>query len=177
MATQEKKEASKFQKKIDHVCRVIFLTEEGKPKSATLLYAFCLSVVFVIVYVLSYLYFIDVFENALAAYSAGLRNAAEILLPAVIGSIPCVCLSFAFRERKGLVCAAYAWLAIFFLLIAILSIFFCFKVQVGEEWRWDWVEGWESYRLLMTVMGLPSLSVILCGGGASLLIYRHRNRE
>ena len=47
MAQEEK---GRLSRKIDQICRVIFLTEDGKPKSTTLIYSFSLSLVFGILY-------------------------------------------------------------------------------------------------------------------------------
>ncbi|MBQ5365039.1 MAG: hypothetical protein IIU49_03105 [Spirochaetales bacterium] len=43
------KEGSAFQRRIDRICRVVFLTEEGKPKSTLLIYSFSLSLLFIVV--------------------------------------------------------------------------------------------------------------------------------
>ena len=158
-----KKEPSKLSKKIDHICRVIFLTEEGKPKSPTLLYSFCLALVFIIVYFIAYFLFVDTLEEIFANVNTQTRNVLEIILPGVLASIPCSLLSYAFKERMNLVLAAYAWFAIIFVMIAILMIFYC-----------DWSDGATDYLLFMEVLGWPFLISILCGGAFSSLIYRSR---
>lgn len=158
-----KKESSKLSKKIDHICRVIFLTEEGKPKSATLLYAFCLALVFIIAYFIAYFLFVDTLEEWFASINSQTRNMLEIILPGVLASIPCSLLSYAFKEKLNLVLAGYAWMAIVFILIAIMMVFYC-----------DWSEGPTDYFLFMEVLGGPFLVSIISGWLFSYLIYRSR---
>ena len=43
------KEKSRLSEKIDRICKAVFLTEEGKPKSPTLVYSFSLSLLFIAV--------------------------------------------------------------------------------------------------------------------------------
>ncbi|MBQ3698165.1 MAG: hypothetical protein II883_09615, partial [Spirochaetales bacterium] len=71
------KERSAFQRKIDHICRVVFLTEEGKPKSTVLIYSFSLSLLFIVVFLVSYWMLLEPLEKALQSSSVVLRNIVE----------------------------------------------------------------------------------------------------
>ncbi len=156
-------EKSKFQKKLDQWSRAIFLTKEGKPKSATLLYSFALALLFIIVYGAAYVLLTPVLENALSTSSAGVRNLAEIVLPAIAGSIPCVVLSFAFRTRRELVPQAYLWLAVFLVLMLLFM-----ALLAGS---------WDVYRVFLFTLALPFAVSLVIGGGAAWLIWRRRVKK
>ena len=155
-----KKGSTGFSQKVDHICRVIFLTEEGKPKSPTLLYSFCLAVVFFVVCLAAYFFGIDLLENALRGSGTSVRNLAEIILPGLAAAIPCALSSYLFRERRNLVCAAYAWMGIVLVLMALVMIPCC--------------EDLFDYGIFWEMIGFPLLVSVICGGGIATLIYRHR---
>lgn len=115
---------SNFRKKLDRFWSVLFLTPEGRPKSAVLLYSFCLSLLFVIVYGICYYFLIDVLENAFASSSTAVRNIFESLIPGVAGSIPCCALCFAVKDRR-IVPAAYVWLCVYAAAALISMLFIC----------------------------------------------------
>ena len=155
-----KKEQSKLSKKIDHLCKVIFLTEEGKPKSARLLYSFCLSLLFTVIYFFTFFLLIDVIENMFINSSTQVRYFMEVLIPAIIGSVPCVLLSFAFKnENISLVTAAYRWMAILIVIILFLGIFYFDP---------------DDYISFFSILGIPGILSILCGGFISKKIYLKR---
>lgn len=155
-----KKDSSGVSRKIDQICRAIFLTEEGKPKSPTLLYSFCLAIVFFVVCLAAYFFGIDLLENGLSGSTVAVRNLAEIILPGIAASIPCALTSYLFRERRNLVCAAYAWMGIVLILMALVMIPYC--------------EDWFDYGIFWEMLGFPLLISVICGGGIAYLIYRHR---
>lgn len=103
---------SPIRKKLDHFWRILFLTPEGRPKSAKLLYSFCLSLVFMLVYGLCYWFLIDPLEAAFAASSSFVRNFFEAIVPGLLGSIPCCALWFVFKDKSYLP-MTYAWLTLF----------------------------------------------------------------
>lgn len=154
------KEQSKLSKKIDSICRVLFLTEEGKPKSATLLYSFCLSLLFVLIYSVSYFLLIDVIENAFASSTTQLRYVLEVLGPAIAGTVPCALLSLCFKEKKGLPFAAYRWMAVFIIIVLFMGIFY-FDA--------------DDYVSFMSILGIPAVVSVVCGGYISRLIYKRRS--
>lgn len=103
---------SNMRNKLDRFWAALFLTPEGRPKSATLLYSFCLSLLFMTVYGICYFFLIDVIENAFTGSTAGMRNVAEAVIPGLAGSLLCCSLWFAFKDKR-LVPAAYIWLTFF----------------------------------------------------------------
>ena len=87
------KERGGLSGKIDHICRVIFLTEEGKPKSTTLIYSFSLSLVFSILLLLCYLLLVDPIELGFTNSPVWVRQVLEYLVPGLLGVALCVSLS------------------------------------------------------------------------------------
>ena len=98
--------------KLDRFWAALFLTQEGKPKSAFLLYSFCLSLVFLAVYAVSYFFLIDVLEGAFAQSSVLVRNIFESVVPGLAGSVVCCSLWFVIKNKR-MVPAAYIWLALY----------------------------------------------------------------
>lgn len=156
------KERSKLQRRIDAFTRVLFLDENGKPKSATFLYSFLLAILFGVIYAASYLLLLDVLNNAFGALPVFWQNVLQFLIPAIVGSIPCVLSFFLFRdENKRLVPDAYLWLLallVLFMLAALLLI--------------DWSDAATEYGLFWMLLGLPMLVSALVGGIPAFLLYR-----
>ncbi len=159
------KEQSKLSRRIDEICRVLFLTEEGKPKSTTLIYSFSLSLVFVVVLLLLYILLIDPIELGLAKSPTWVRQVLEYLVPGIVGVALCTSLSFAFRKREkmGLVAAAFTWVDILVLLVVVTMMF-----MVDSS---DWAT---EYGLFMAIAGIPLLVSAVLGTVASQLVYRKR---
>ena len=159
------KERSSFQRKVDHICRVIFLTEEGKPKSTLLIYSFSLALLFIVVFLVSYWLLLEPLEKALSDSSVMLRNIVEYTVPAVAGCIPCVALSFAFKVRMNMVPAAFTWLCVIDLIMIVTMVFMVDRT--------DWAT---EYRLFLTIVGIPMLISAALGTVASQVVYRRRKK-
>lgn len=159
------KERSAFQRKIDHICRVVFLTEEGKPKSTVLIYSFSLSLLFMVVFLVSYWLLLEPLEKALQSSSVVLRNIVEYTVPAIAGCIPCVALSFAFKVRMNMVPAAFTWLCVIDLIMIVTMVFMVDRT--------DWAT---EYGLFMAITGVPMLLSALLGTVASQVVYRRRKK-
>jgi hypothetical protein len=112
-----------LRRKIDRFWSGLFLTPEGRPKSAKLLYAFCLSIVFMLVYGLCYWFLIDPLEQAFASSPAYVRNLFEAIVPGLLGSIPCCAMWFVFKDKSYLP-FIYGWLTLFALaaLVSLLAL-------------------------------------------------------
>lgn len=146
--------------KIDHLCSVLFLTEEGKPKSATLLYSFCVSLLFIVIYFFSYFLMIDPLENLFSGASTQARYAVQVVIPAIVGSIPCALLSYAFKEeKKNIVPSAFRWMGFGWIALMILGIFF---FDPGD------------YISFFSIFGITGFLSVICGGFAAGRIYRSR---
>ena len=165
------KEPSKFQRKLDALSRAVFLTDDGKPRSADLLYGFCLSLLFCIIYGASYLLLIgpiEQFFGGSAVPEAGgagrLAQIAEYLIPALVGSVPCLALFLIRKMKHNLLPMAYVWMAVLLVGSALAMIGICAD---GEE-----------YALFWLIVGIPfALSTLIGGAGAVLLYARERRAE
>ena len=161
------KERSKLQRWIDSFSRALFLDENGRPKSATFLYAFLLSLAYIGVYVAAYLLLLDPLHAAFSGFSTFWQNVLEYLIPALAGSVPCVLLIFAFRgENKRLVPCAYLFMAGILVLILL-----------GELLLIDWSDARTEYTLFWMLLGLPLLLSVVCGGTPAFLLYRRELKK
>lgn len=142
----------------------IFLpTKNGKIKSTLLIYTFCLSILFLFVYILSYLLLLDGLDAMLSGKLPLLWvNVVESLIPAVIGTCFCNLFHFAFADKR-LVPVSYVWL-LFYAVAASLYLL----VGSPPEARST------AFQLLMLVVPAPVLT------GCSLAAYlylRHQKRH
>ncbi len=160
-----KEDRGQLSRKVDRICQAIFLTENGKPKSALLIYSFSLALLFVVVFIASYMLLLEPLEMAFQNKSVFVRNLVEYSIPAIIGCLPCLALSFAFRERKNMVAASFTW---FDVIVIIMFVTMAFMVDKS-----DWAT---EYRLFLNILGLPMLISALLGTVGSQVIYRRRRR-
>lgn len=112
-----------MRRKMDKFWTALFLTPEGRPKSAKLLYSFCLSIVFMVVYGLCYWFLTDPLEHALASASPLIRNLFEAIVPGLVGSAIC-CSLYCICKDKSYMPFIYTWLLLFALaaLVTLLSV-------------------------------------------------------
>ncbi|MCL2671407.1 MAG: hypothetical protein FWF10_05170 [Clostridiales bacterium] len=113
-----------LRRKIDRFWAGLFLTPEGRPKSAKLLYAFCLSIVFVLIYGFCWWFLVgDPLEQALSGMPAFVQKLVPAILPGLAGSIPCCAFWFVLKDKSYLP-FIYGWLAVFALavLLTLLSL-------------------------------------------------------
>lgn len=148
---------SKFRRKLDQFWRVLFLDEHGRPKSAQFLYSFCLSLLFFVVYALSYSFLIDILEKAMPSASVLARNIAQSVIPGIAGSVVCCALFFVFSDRK-LVPLAYLWLVAYALVALLVMAFLVSR---------------EEYMIFLYFFTMLVPVGLITGGVTSLLLFRH----
>ena len=100
-------ERSKFQRQLDGFFRGLFFEENGRPKSANLLYSFLLAILLILIYGAGYLLLLDPLEKAFSGASAAVRNLVEYIVPALAGSALCLLFAFLPGEKKRLTAGAY----------------------------------------------------------------------
>ena len=159
----EGKEKGRLSEKIDRICKVVFLTEEGKPKSPTLVYSFSLSLLFLAVVLVSYLLLLEPLEKAFAESSVAVRNIVEYIVPAIAACVPCVALSFAFREKMNLVPAAFTWMCIITLIVVVTMVFIVDRSDRRTE-----------YALFMAIAGAPMILSSAIGTLSAQIVFRKR---
>lgn len=107
--------------------RTFLFTENGRPKSALMIYTFCLSFVFAAVNALVLSLMIDWLTPALAALAPGLVNAAISLATAAV-AVGAGALLHRFMKDKRLVFGTYIWLGIYVLAVLAAEWFFLHEV-------------------------------------------------
>ena len=151
------KERSKFSRKVDAFARSVFWTKDGRPQSSFLLYAFCLSLLFALLYLAAFLLLLEPIERLFASAPLRVRQIAEYLIPAIIGSVPCVAFFFLTKKHRGMVPVAFLWLA--FLMIAAAAAM-AFIVDDKQE-----------YGLYWLIVGIPWAVSVIIGGTAAWTLY------
>ena len=148
---------SKFRQKLDQFWRVLFLDKHGRPKSALFLYSFCLSLLFFVIYALSYSFLIDILEKAMPSAGVHARNIAQSVLPGVAGSVVCCAMFFVFPDRR-LVPLAYLWL-VAYALVALLVMAFLISH--------------DEYMIFLYFFAMLVPVGLITGGVTSLILFRH----
>jgi hypothetical protein len=147
--------------KLDRFWRILFLNEQGRPKSAMFLYSFCLSLLFFAIYAASYFFLIDVLESAFAASSVLMRNILQAVLPGLAGTLVCCALFYVFPDKR-LVPVAYLWLAAFAL--AALITMACITER-------------EEFRIFLYFFAMLIPAGLLSGGLISFLQFRRYRQK
>lgn len=156
-----KPQGETLRNKLDRFWRVLFLTEEGRPKSAMFLYSFCLSLLFFVLYMLSYGVLIDLIETAFAGETVLVRNILQSVLPGLAASVVCCAMFFLFPDKR-LVPAAYLWLAVY-ALAALITMFF-----ITEK---------EEFRVFLYFFAMLVPVGLISGGTISFLLFRRSRRR
>ena len=161
------KERNRLSGKIDNIFKSIFFSEDGRPSSAVLLYSFCLSLLFVAIFVASYVILIDVLEALFLNSSVAVRNVVEYTVPAIVGCIPCLALSFALKgEKMNMVPIAFIWMSVITLIMYVTMAF------AADKSNWN-----TEYRMFLKVIGLPMLISSVLGIIGSQIIFRKRRKS
>ncbi len=113
-----KKAAESRDKKKHPFLEAFLFTENGKPKSGTGIYTFCLSAAFIAVYALCYEGAIRLLTGPLSGLTAFLSNLVIALTASALGTFIC-CLPHRFLKDKRLVFGAYRWLALYAVMVLI----------------------------------------------------------
>jgi len=116
--------------RLDSFLAGLFLTPEGRPKSAKMLYSFFLSLVFMAVYGVCYWFLIDPLEAAFAASSALVRNLFESIVPGLTGSILCCAFHIILKDKSYLL-FTYIWLLVFALAALISLLILTERESIG----------------------------------------------
>jgi len=149
-----------WKKRGDAFWSIFLPTKDGKIKSTLLIFTFCLSILFLSVYILSYLLLLDSLDTKLSGkLPLFWVNVVESLIPAVIGTCLCNLLHFAFADKR-LVPIAYVWL-LFYAVAASLYLL----VGSPPEARST------AFQLLMLVVPAPVLT------GCSLAAYLYLRHQ
>ena len=146
----------------DRFWGAFLFTKDGKVKSTLLLYSFCLSVVFAVVYVAAYVIFVNLLHPMLEGAPAWLINLVEAAVPTVVGTAVCA-LAWLLPEKRMML-SAYLWLAV----LAVACLVAMLVILGGDA---------QAQILFLQFFGLFVPAPILLGGGLSLWLYRRYQRR
>lgn len=125
-----------LRRKIDHFWATLFLTPEGRPKSAMLLYAFCLCLVFILAYIAAYFVLVDVIEAWLGQTSPQWNKLLQWLVPGLLVTGVCSLLMLTPMDRRT-VPVAYLWMAVL-AAAAVVTMAILLSGDGGESFRIFW---------------------------------------
>ena len=114
---RRKERKEKWAKAEKRFWKSFLMTEDGKPKSGLLIYTFCLSFLFVGLYILTFFYFIDWLTPILESFSPVLSNLVVSAAVSAIGILAGALLHRFLRDKR-LFFGTYLWLTVY--LVAVL---------------------------------------------------------
>ena len=114
---RRKERKEKWAKAEKSFWKSFLMTEDGKPKSGLLIYTFCLSFLFVGLYILTFFYFIDWLTPILESFSPVLSNLVVSAAVSAIGILAGALLHRFLRDKR-LFFGTYLWLTVY--LVAVL---------------------------------------------------------
>ncbi len=126
---QERKE--KWKKRERNFWKAFLFTEDGKPKSGLLIYTFCLSFVFLGVYIGAFYFIIEALTVPLADLPPTLGNLIQSLLVGAVGAAVSALLHVLLSDKR-LAFGTHLWLALY---TVAAGITLCLMLQ---EWEAIW---------------------------------------
>lgn len=115
---QERKE--KWAKREKNFWKAFLFTENGKPKSGLMVYTFCLSFVFLAVYIGGYYLAIELLAGPTAGLPVFLGNLLQSLMAAAVGLALAVALHLLLPDKR-LLFGTHLWLALY-VVAAVISL-------------------------------------------------------
>ena len=102
----------KWEKREKSFWKAFLFTEDGKPKSGLILYTFCLSFVFLLLYLLIFSLVLEWLSKPLEAIPAFWGNLLQSLAAGALG-LGCAWLAHRLLPDKRLIFGSYVWLTLF----------------------------------------------------------------
>lgn len=109
---RRKERKAKWAKREKSFWKAFLFTKDGKPKSGLLIYTFCLSFLFIGLYILTFFYFIDWLTPILESFSSVLSNLAVSAAVSAIGILAGALLHRFLRDKR-LFFGTYLWLTVY----------------------------------------------------------------
>lgn len=119
---QKKERKEKWAKREKSFWKAFLFTEDGKPKSGLMVYTFCLSIVFVLLYIGAFNLIINWLSPVTAEWPVFAGNLVQSLAAGVVGVLVTLILHRIFSEKR-LMLGTYLWLAGYILLVSVSMIF------------------------------------------------------
>ena len=119
---RKKERKEKWAKREKSFWKAFLFTEDGKPKSGLMVYTFCLSIVFVLLYIGAFNLIINWLSPLTAEWPVFAGNLVQSLAAGVVGVLAALILHRIFSEKR-LMLGTYLWLAGYILLVSVSMIF------------------------------------------------------
>ena len=119
---RKKERKEKWAKREKSFWKAFLFTEDGKPKSGLMVYTFCLSIVFVLLYIGAFNLIINWLSPVTAEWPVFAGNLVQSLAAGVVGVLAALILHRIFSEKR-LMLGTYLWLVGYILLVSVSMIF------------------------------------------------------
>ena len=119
---RKKERKEKWAKREKSFWKAFLFTEDGKPKSGLMVYTFCLSIVFVLLYIGAFNLIINGLSPVTAEWPVFAGNLVQSLAAGVVGVLAALILHRIFSEKR-LMLGTYLWLVGYILLVSVSMIF------------------------------------------------------
>ena len=154
---QKKERKEKWAKREKSFWKAFLFTEDGKPKSGLMVYTFCLSIVFVLLYIGAFNLIINWLSPVTAEWPVFAGNLVQSLAAGVVGVLVTLILHRIFSEKR-LMLGTYLWLAGYILLVSVSMIF-----MLGD---------WEAFVAFLHFFAWFAVIPVILGLIVSYFLYR-----
>ena len=151
MAKQQMTERDKkWKKRGDAFWSAFLFTKDGKPKSALMIYSFCLSIVFMACYFLLYALALNLMEGLLNKIPDIALTLLQTAAVSAIGMLAALLLHMIFKDKRLMLTTA-AWMVVYVIAIVITLLI----LTHGQEGSGSLI------ALVLTAAGIPILCCFL----------------
>ncbi|MDE6933577.1 MAG: hypothetical protein K2P37_12925 [Oscillospiraceae bacterium] len=154
---RKKERKEKWAKREKNFWKAFLFTEDGKPKSGLMVYTFCLSIVFVLLYIGAFNLIINWLSPVTAEWPVFAGNLVQSLTAGVVGVLVTLILHRIFSEKR-LMLGTYLWLAGYILLVSVSMIF-----MLGD---------WEAFAAFLHFFAWFAVIPVALGLIVSYFLYR-----
>lgn len=154
---QKKERKEKWAKREKSFWKAFLFTEDGKPKSGLMVYTFCLSIVFVLLYIGAFNLIINWLSPVTAEWPVFAGNLVQSLAAGVVGVLVTLILHRIFSEKR-LMLGTYLWLVGYILLVSVSMIF-----MLGD---------WEAFAAFLHFFAWFAVIPVILGLIVSYFLYR-----
>ena len=154
---RKKERKEKWAKREKNFWKAFLFTEDGKPKSGLMVYTFCLSIVFVLLYIGAFNLIINWLSPVTAEWPVFAGNLVQSLAAGVVGVLAALILHRIFSEKR-LMLGTYLWLVGYILLVSVSMIF-----MLGD---------WEAFAAFLHFFAWFAVIPVILGLIVSYFLYR-----
>ena len=154
---RKKERKEKWAKREKNFWKAFLFTEDGKPKSGLVVYTFCLSIVFVLLYIGAFNLIINWLSPVTAEWPVFAGNLVQSLAAGVVGVLVTLILHRIFSEKR-LMLGTYLWLVGYILLVSVSMIF-----MLGD---------WEAFAAFLHFFAWFAAIPVALGLIVSYFLYR-----